>query len=88
MIRSDIIFATVLLATLAAIASCKSDDTDFGDLIPAPDFMPVEISFNENPMEEMPEEIDRSDNDYVENSTFRHIVSVNYTADGAEVTGA
>ena len=88
MIRSDIIFATVLLATLAAIASCKSDDTDFGDLIPAPDFTPVEISFNENPMEEMPEEIDRSDNDYVENSTFRHIVSVNYTADGAEVTGA
>lgn len=84
----DILFTTMILAVLTAVSSCKSDDTDFGDVIPDPYFMPVKIAFDENPIEEMAEVIDGSDNDYVENVKFKHVVSVNYTADGAEVTGA
>ena len=86
--RSDIMIGMGLMAALALAGSCKNDDTDFGDAIPDAGFKPVEVVFSEEPLAEAEEDIDTDDNDYVENSSFRHTVAVVYTEDGAEVTGA
>lgn len=75
-------------AAVLSLTACVNDDTDFGDVIIDSQFEPVAIAFSNEPAADAEETIPAGDNDYVENNTFAYTVTITYSKDGAQLTGA
>ena len=75
-------------AAVLSLTACVNDDTDFGDVIIDSQFEPVAIAFSNEPAADAEETIPAGDNDYVENNIFAYTVTITYSNDGAQLTGA
>ena len=76
------------LAAALSLTACVNDDTDFGDVIIDSSFEPVAIAFSNDPADDGAETIPAGDNDYVENNAFAYTVTITYSNDGAQLSGA
>lgn len=84
----------LLLAATAIMASCKSDDTDFSDLIDDPaeeinpdDYLPS-FDFDTSSPTESTETILAGDNDYLENWNRQLTVAIAYSDSTATISGS
>lgn len=77
-----------VLAAALSLTACVNDDTDFGDVIIDSNFEPVAIAFSNDPADDGAETIPADDNDYVENNAFAYTVTITYSNDGAQLSGA
>ena len=87
-----ILFGLLIAAMGGGLASCVNDDTDMDDIIAQYQIEPASIELDFSDLTEaadvpVTDENDSAYNDYVENTAWTRVIEIEYSNDGATVTG-
>ena len=86
-------YSLILVALALVTASCVKDDTDLDDIIAQYQVQPVSIEMHYSALSEaddvpITDENDSAYNDYVENSSWNKVITINFQGDRVEVNGS